>query len=155
MPPNIHFEHSNILYNPCLAPQGPLPLKVGQRTLISISLYNSGDPTATVDVRLWWIGPNASSAPRMDLVYKLDPPGPTPVLFNVASGSPGTGQVTVAWTPSPADLPRSLGSFLSGKLFAQAVVQPIPPTYPGDKSALNIWTPTYTLCAQHNVTIAT
>ena len=157
MPPIISFSHYNLYHNLNLVPAGPF--NVSTATSINISLSNTGSETANARIHLWWIGPTqgACPGPMIDLVAgsKLVPPyGPAqPILFGVAP-SVG-GRATVSWIPSAADFPRTLGPSVPGCLFAQVEVLPSPPTYPGDPSALTIWNPAYTLCAQHNIYIGT
>jgi len=157
MPPSIFCDHSNLYLNASLVPQAPF--SVGHATSITISLLNNGTEAGDANVHLWWIGPTMSLAPgpMSDLVNgnKLAPPfgAAHPIIFTVM---PTTGgKVTVSWTPSAADFPKSLGPSVPGCLFAQVEVLPAPPTFSGDTSALSNWSPAYTLCAQHNIHIAT
>ena len=158
MPPIVGFNHSNLYLNVNLTISNPF--NVGHATSITISLSNTGTETGNAIVHLWWIGPTLSAAagPMLDLVAanKLAPPygSGQPILVPVQPGV--GGKVTVAWTPSAADFPRTtLGPSVPGCLFAQAEVLPNQPAYPGDSSALNIWSPAYTLCAQHSIHIGT
>jgi hypothetical protein len=160
MPPSIHFDHSSVPYlNTALLPSGPF--KVGQATDIAISLLNDGDVADAAKILLWWSGPNAGSpqGTHMDLVSQLALPFTGNVTMTVAQktgSNPGTGQVTVSWTPRAADFPSSMGASIHGCLFAQAEVQPIAiPPYPGDFTADNNWDPSYRLCAQHNIDVVT
>ena len=156
----ISFNHSSLYANPGLS-FSPLPgFKVGYATSITISLSNTGATTRNVIIHLWWAGPTmpSSPGPMIDLVStnRLAPPyGSThPIFFSVAAG--GVGSATVSWTPSAADFPSAtLGASVPGFIFAQAEIQALPPTLPGDTSALNNWCPAYALCAQYNIQIAT
>ncbi len=156
MPPVISFNHANLYLNTGLVPASGF--RVNHATSITISLGNTGSETGNVNIHLWWVGPCVSppAGPMIDLVStsKLAPPYcGVAIKFSVVMTTGGS--VTVSWTPSAADFPRSLGTSVPGCLFAQAEVLPSPPTYPGDTTALNNWNPAYTLCAQHNIQIAT
>jgi len=154
MPPILHFNHSNIYFNPSLALSGPL--RVNQPTSITISLVNDGAEGGVAEVHLWWLGPCASShAGPTNLLNKCDAPnnGGSPVIFSV---DPGVGGLlTVSWTPSASDFPATMGRFVFGGIFAQVVSQPVAPDFGGDPSALGCWNPGYKLCALHNTQIAT
>jgi hypothetical protein len=152
MPPDIHFDHSSIYFNTGLMPAGPF--QVGTTTDITISLLNDGDETGSVDVKLFFGGPTAGSpaGTHLDIVPQLVPPNNAHIWFDV---DPGVGSKTVNWTPQASDFPSSLGPSVHGCLFAQTVVDPIAPAYPGDASALGNWDPHYKLCAQHNIDVVT
>jgi hypothetical protein len=157
MPPVISFNHASLYSNTGLAPSSS-SLSVGQAMKITITLLNTGDAGNAI-VHLWWIGPSASSTtgPMIDLVNgdKLALPyGPTHPI-NIAVGIGVGGNAVVSWTPNEADFPRTLGTSVPGCLFAQVEVKPIMPSYPGDTSALTNWSPAYSLCAQHDIKIAT
>ncbi len=153
MPPDIHFDHSSIYFNTGLVPAGPF--QVGDTTDITISLLNDGDATGAVDVKLFFSGPTAGSpgGTHLDIVPQLVPPDDAHIWFDVASGVGGSK--TVQWTPQESDFPSSLGASVHGCLFAQTVVEPLAPVYPGDDSALGNWDPNYKLCAQHNIDVVT
>jgi hypothetical protein len=152
MPPNIHFDHSSIYFNTGLMPAGPF--QVGTTTDITISLLNDGDEAGSVDVKLFFGGPTAGApaGTHLDIVPQLVPPNDAHIWFDV---DPGSGSKTVQWTPQASDFPSSLGPSVHGCLFAQTVVDPLPPAYPGDNSALGNWDPNYKLCAQHNIDVVT
>lgn len=153
MPPDIHFDHSSIYFNTGLAPSGPF--QVGTTTDIAISLLNDGDEAGSVDVKLFFGGPTAGSpgGTHLDIVPQLVPPNNAHIWFDVDPGVGGSK--TVQWTPQASDFPSSLGTSVHGCLFAQTVVDPLPPAYPGDDSALGNWDPHYKLCAQHNIDVVT
>jgi hypothetical protein len=161
MPPVITFtgaKATNLYSNPGLAPSGPF--KVGISTNITISLSNAGS-TGGVTVELWWIGPSmiSGAGPMVDLVNsnRLAPPYGSSYQISF-SPTNGVHAVTVTWTPNAADFPPTLGASIPGSLFAQVVLPamyPIPPGYPANNSAVNNWDPAYSLCAQHNIHIAT
>jgi hypothetical protein len=162
MPPVITFtgaNATNLYTNPGLAPASWF--RVGNTTNITISLSNAGDGGG-VTVELWWIGPSIilGAGPMVDLVNtnRLVPPygSSYQISFNVPAG--GVHAVTVSWNPSAADFPPTLGANVPGCLFAQVVIPamyPIPPGWPANNSACNNWDPSFPLCAQHNIRIAT